>query len=109
MAIGVIFDFGGEIIEVRIEGNTCFFRNKQFGGMFSPLEGLKLDYRGVCREFPDLETKDNWREEAIKRFKDKIKNMKTEKERMEYIINDLKKFGYVPLYMQEDGQRTKKL
>lgn len=107
--IGVLFDFAGEIVEVRVNGSSCYFRTARFGGAFSTIDGLKLDRKGVIREFPDLEDKEDWKQEAIKRFKEKVKAMKSEAEIIEYVINDLKKYGYIPLYLQRDGQRPKKL
>lgn len=107
--IGVIFDFGGEGVEVRVRGTQVTFRTNQYGGQFAPIEGLRLDKTGVLREFRDLEGRDDWREEAIKRFKEKIKNMQTEDERIDYIMQDLKKFGYIPLYYQKEGFRVRKL
>lgn len=107
--IGIIFQFGGEPVEVRVEGTNVLFRTGQFGGAFAPIDGLKLDYNGVCREFPDLELKSDWREEAIKRFKDKMKGMNTEEDRINYIKDDLKKFGYIPLFYQKQGHRPVRL
>ena len=106
--IGLIFGFGSEIVEIRIENTNVLFRNQKSLG-FTTIDGLKLDYKGVCREFPDLELRTDWREEAINRFKEKIKSLKTESERADYIIEDLKKYGYVPMYMQKKGFRTKKI
>jgi hypothetical protein len=106
--IGVIFKFGNEIIEVRVEGVNCFFRNSQYM-QFVPIEGLKLERKGVIKEFPDLENRDDWKTEAIKRFKERMEKLNSEDERMNYVINDLKKFGYIPLYQQKTGFRPKKL
>jgi hypothetical protein len=64
--IGVLFDFGGEKIEIRIDGVACLFRTQQFGGAFATIDGLKLDYKGVCREYPDLELAVDWKVQAIK-------------------------------------------
>ena len=108
MVIGVVFQFGSQIIEVRVDGVNCLFRTGQFGGAFAPIDGLQLDYNGVVREFPDLELRDDWKQEAINRFKDKMKELKTEEERMDYVVNDLKKYGYVPLYKQIGGFRVEK-
>jgi len=107
--IGVIFELGSEIIEVRISGTQCLFKTGQFGGGFAPIEGLKLSKHGVVKEFKDLENRDDWKEEAIKRFKEKLKGMSTEMERTNYVIKDLSKFGYVPRYLQRAGHRIKKL
>lgn len=81
--IGVIFDFIGEIVEVRVNNTNVLFRSaKQLGGAFATIDGLKLDRKGVEKEHPDLKDRDDWKEETIKRFKQKIQNMKTEKERI---------------------------
>jgi hypothetical protein len=109
MAIATIFQFMGEIVEVRLIDSICFFRTQQFGGQYSTIDGLKLDKKGVIKEHPDLIDKEDWREEAIKRFKDKIKQYKTQEEQMNYIQEDLKKYGYIPLYLQKTGFRPVKL
>jgi len=109
MAIGVIFQFGSEIIEVRIDKENCLFRTQQTQGGFSPIDGLKLDKSGSIKEHPDLKDNKNWEEETKKRFKEKLKSFKTEKERMKYIIEDLTKYGYKALYYQQDGFRAIKI
>lgn len=106
--IEVVFDFAGERIGVYVIGNTIKFQTKQYGGMESPIEGLKLDRKGVEKEHPDLIGKDNWREEAIKRFKEKITSYPTEMERIMYVVNDLSRFGYVPMFLVQAGYRVKK-
>ena len=108
MAIGVVFQFGSQIIKVRVDGFNCLFRTGQFGGAFAPIDSIQLDYNGVVREFPDLELRDDWKQEAINRFKNKMKELKTEEERINYVINDLKKFGYKPLYKQKNGFRMER-
>lgn len=109
MVVGIIFRFGNELIEVRSEGNSILFRVNQYGGAFVPIEGIKLSKNGVIKEHPDLKDNKFWKEEAIKRFKEHLKKMKTEKETTDYIIKELTKCGYVPLYMQKKGHRTIKL
>ena len=109
MPIGTIFEFGSEVIEVRINGNNCLFRTKDYGGAFHPIDNLTLNKTGVIKEHPDLKDNKDWREEAIKRFKTKLKKMKSEKERMDYVIEDLKKYGYKPLFTQRDGHRPQKI
>ena len=107
--IGIIFQFCSEYVEVRVDGNNCLFKTGQFGGAFAPIDGLKLDKGGVMKEFPDLVGNDDWREEAVKRFKEKIKNMDTEMDKINYIKEDLTKFGYVPMFLQQQGHRIKRL
>ena len=101
-----MFEFLGDVVLIRIEGNKVLFGSTQFGARLAPIDGLKLDYAGVCREFPDLETCEKWREEAIQRFKIKIKEIKSEKEIASYLIDDLKKYGYIPRRMQVSGHRA---
>jgi hypothetical protein len=106
---GLVFQLASEIIEVRIDGVNIYFRTANTNGAFATIDNLKLDHTGVCKEHPDLKDNKGWREEAIKRFKDKIKNMKDEKEISNYIIEDLSKFGYKPLWSQRQGFRPVKL
>jgi len=107
--IGLIFSLGPEIVEVRVDKNSILFRNNQTNGMFTTIEGLKLDKPGVIREFPDLKDNDNWQNIARDRFKEKIKSFKTEMERADYIIEDLKKYGYTPKYRQRQGFRVERI
>jgi len=107
--IGIIFEFATEMMEVRVDSNSVLFRTREFGSQFGTIDNLKLDYAGVCREFPDLENNENWKEEAINRFKEKIKSCETEKEIVKYLIKDLAKVGYIPRYIQEKAYRPKKI
>jgi len=106
--IGVIFSYGSDIVEVRIMEDKVYFRN-QASPQFATIDGIKLDKSGVLKEFPELEGNNEWQSIAREHFKDKIKEMKTEKERVEYIIEDLNKYGYIPKYMQKEGFRPVKI
>lgn len=107
--ISLIFRLGNEIVEIRIDGETILFRkqNSEYG--FTTIDNLRLSKEGAIREFPDLKDNENWKNITIERFKDKIKNMKTEIERANYVIEDLRKYGYKPMYMQRKGFRVKKI
>lgn len=107
--IGVIFELNSNNIEVRIDGTNCLFRTGEFGGALVPIDSLKIDKAGSIKEHPDLEDDKEWKKKTIERFKTEIKKLKTEKERIKYIINDLKKYGYIPRYMQQSGHRPKKI
>ena len=107
--IDVIFSFGTETIQVRVEDKMVLFRTQQFGTLFSPLEGLKLDKSGVIKEFPDLKEDEKWREKAIERFNKHIKSIPYETLRMNYVIDELTKYGYIPMYKQRAGFRIQKL
>ncbi len=106
--IGILFEFGSEIVEVRILDDIVLFRTSQFG-TFGTIDNLKLDKKGVIREFPDLKDNEEWQKIARERFKEKMKKYKSEMDRADYIMEDLKKFGYKPMYMQRQGFRVQKL
>ena len=107
--IGVIFEFNSSNIEVRVDGENCWFRTGEFGGALVPIDSLKLDKAGSIKEHPDLKDDKEWKKKTIERFKQKIKELKTEQERVKYIIDDLKKYGYIPKYMQRKGHRPIKI
>lgn len=107
--IGLIFQFASELIEIRIDKTNIYFRTAGTNGAFATIDNLKLSYLGVCKEYPDLTGKPDWREQAVSRFKDKIKELETEEMRGSYIITDLKKYGYKPLYKQKSGFRPQKI
>ena len=106
--IGIVFVLGSETVEVRVHGSNVYFRTAQLN-QFTDIGGLKLDKTGAIKEFPDLKDSKDWKEEVIKRFKEKIKNMKTETERVKYVIEDLSKYGYVGKYIQKSGYRPIRL
>ena len=107
--IGLIFYFGTDIIYIRIEGHRVTFTNSSFGAVQSTIDGLKLSKAGVIKEYPELKDRDDWKEEAIKRFKEVINAMRTEESIAEYIVLDLKKYGYTPKWKQVAGFRRVKL
>jgi len=103
--IEVMFEQGNEVILVVIEGSYVRFGNTSFGAQLTDISGLKLDYTGVVREFPDLETNPKWEQEAIDRFKDHLKKLKTEEEKCDYIIKELESCGYVAKQKRRNGFR----
>ncbi len=103
--IELMFYFGSDIILVRVSNNDITFSNSAFGNLYAPIDNLKLSRIGVIKEFPELEYEENWKDEAIERFKNKISSLKTEEKKAEYIIGDLRKHGYIPRYKQRNGFR----
>ncbi len=77
-------------------------------GQITTIEGLKLNYAGVIKEHPDLKDNDDWRKEATKRLKKHMKNLTSEKAKMEYIKDELTKHGYDAMYYQRAGHRPTK-
>ena len=103
--IGIILQQENHMYRIVVDGNDVKFTDGRLGKV-SDISGLRLSKTGVIKEFPDLKYKDNWREEAIKRFKRKINSYKTEEEKITYIISDLKKYGFIPRYKQKQGYRV---
>jgi len=103
--IELIFELGSEVILVVITGKDVKFGSTTYGATMADISGLKLDYAGVCREFPDLELADDWKEQAASRFKEKIQDMKTEDEISNYIITELQKQGYKAIKKRRKGFR----
>lgn len=103
--IDILFNFGPEVILVKIESASVYLGSTKYGAQVSTIEGLQLSKVGVIKEHPDLKDNPRWKEEAIKRFKEHVKNLPDEKARANYIIEDLKKFGYIPKKMQVKGFR----
>lgn len=107
--IGIIFQFGGEIVETRVEGTNVLFRSSTYGTQFVPIESLHLDKSGVVKEFPELEGDEQWRQKAIERFKSEMKKLRNENKVADYLIKDLTKYGYIPKYKQKKGFRVEAL
>lgn len=107
--IDVFFQFGNEFILVKIDGTNVRFANSVFGSQLATIDGLQLDYKGVIKEFPDLEDNPEWKKIAIMRFKNNIREMRNEDEISNYIINDLKKYGYVAKLKQRQGFRPERI
>ena len=107
--IDLILQYGGDIVIVKVNGNSILFGNTSEGAQLSSISGLQLSKKGVEKEFPDLKGNPLWREEAIHRFKQKIKSLKSEQKKADYIISDLRKHGYIPKRIQISGRRIKKL
>lgn len=109
MAIDKItFKFGGDNIEVIIDENNVLFSDIATG-LISTIEGLKISKGGVIKEFPDLKDDPEWKKKALDRFKQKLKSMKSPQEKIGYVIYELKKYGYEPLFSQRAGHRPKKI
>ena len=106
MTIKLTLKLGGEIINVIIDGNVLMFVDSN--GTLTTLEGLKISKGGVIKEHPDLEENPEWRKIAIERLKEHMKNLETEERKVEYVKNELVKFGYYPLYKQRAGFRPEK-
>ena len=107
--IDLMFNFGNEVILVRIDKTNIQFSNSVYSSRMTDINGLRLSKNGVIKEFPDLKDNVSWREEAIKRFKEHIKKMKNENEISQYIIFELSKYGYLPKFRQKKGFRIEKI
>jgi hypothetical protein len=101
------FRLASELIDVVVKGNDIMFVDVHTNTITS-INGLKISYNGVIKEFPELEDNDNWKKIALERFKEHIKSFKLEREKLDYIKVELKNHGYEPLFIQQAGHRTKK-
>ncbi len=99
--------FGGDIMEVIVEGNSLKFFDTSTG-IITTIEGLKISKGGVIKEHPDLENDPEWRKKAIERLKKHMKQFQTEENKLDYVRDEFIKFGYEPLMKQRAGHRTKK-
>lgn len=106
--IGIIFRFGNEIVEVRLKDDNLFFRTSNSGTAFYAFKDLQLSKEGVIKEFPFLKDDIEWKAKAVELFRNKLASFVTERERVDYVVKDLQKYGYVPLYMQREGHRIEK-
>ena len=107
--IEIIFSYFSDTVLVRIEGKKVLFGNTAYGAKMAEIDGLKLSQSGVLKEFPELKNDNDWRIKAINKFKDKINNMKTEEEIYNYVVEDLRKYGYVPKIKQRVGFRPERI
>ena len=101
------FRLGGDVIEVIIKGNELLFFDIS-SGLVTTIQGLKFSKSGVLKQFPDLKNEKEWKQIAMDRLKNHMKNLKTENDKMEYIKKELKDFGYEPLYKQRGGFRPQR-
>ena len=103
--IDLIFYFGSEVVFVRVQGTSVYMASGSNGNQMATIDGLQLSKSGVIKEYPDLNTHPNWKQEAIDRFKAKLRQLSSEQAIANYVIEDLKKHGYIPKYKQVAGFR----
>jgi len=96
-----------DIIQIGIKGNNLTFFDVG-SGVVTTIEGLRFDKSGVIKEFPDLKDDEDWRLKSIKRLKEHMKKFETEMEKLNYVKDELVKFGNIPLYFQRNGFRVEK-
>lgn len=105
--IELFFIYGSDIAWIIIRGNSVKFRQSSSGNYEADIEGLNISKEGVIKEHPDLKNNPLWKEEAIKRFKEHIKSLPTETAVADYLIEDLKKYGYILKRINQGGMRPK--
>ncbi len=108
MTIQSTFQKGSDRMMIRVIGDTVLFIDPQTNTV-SPIEGLNLNKQGVIKEHPDLKDDEEWKQKAIKRFVNKIKSFKTETEKTNWLIEEMKQMGYNPLFKQRNGFRAEKI
>ena len=103
--IDLLFYYGTEIVFVRIKGYNLTFSTTLQPNFFGTIDNLKLDRKGTIKEFPDLEFRPEWRQIAIQRLKDHLESLPNEETVCDYVIQELRKKGYLPKYKQKAGFR----
>ena len=103
--IEMFMDFMNEKVIVIVDGNEVRLGQTNFGAVTTTIDGLKLNHIGVIKEHPDLKDNPDWRKIVIERFKEHIKSLRTEDDVVDYIKNDLKKYGYIPRLKKKKGFR----
>ena len=107
MSTRIAMQFGGDVINILINGNNLMFTD--LGGVVTTIEGLRIVKSGVIKEFPDLENNEEWKKIAIERLKEHIKKFRTEHNKIIYVKDELTKYGYEPLFIQKAGWRPQKI
>lgn len=106
--IKLTLKLGSELIEVIVNGNELLFYD--IGTRtFTTIEGLKFSKAGVLKEFPELENNPDWKKIALERLKEHIKSLQTERDKIDYCMKELIKFGYTALFIQRAGFRPEKI
>jgi hypothetical protein len=103
--IDIILYYGTEIVFVRISGYQIKFATSTFGNRWTDISGLKLNKAGTLKTFPDLIDREDWKQEAIKRFKEHVQSLRNEEEICTYVCDELRKCGYIPKYKQKASFR----
>ena len=105
--IAGFFRLGPDEVTIIIDGPNLLFTETNTG-FTTTVEGLKLSQSGSIKEFPDLKDNPEWKKVVIQRFKDKVKGLRTEMDRINYAKEELVKQGYEPLMYQRAGHRPVK-
>jgi hypothetical protein len=95
--VDVLFQRMDEVVTIRLDGNNILFSSSQYGAGIYPIESLKLNYQGAIKENPDLVDDAEWSSKSIERLKMKVKEFKTEEKRIDYLVSEMKPFGYIPI------------
>ncbi|UCD20530.1 MAG: hypothetical protein JSW08_01995 [archaeon] len=111
--INLVFRGGGTILVVSIKPDGELWFGQQMGGFvkYAPIEGLKLNWAGIIKEFPDLEDKpaEEAQKIAIQRFKKKLKEQKTEKQKIAFVRKEMAECGYTLEVIQKKGFRPRRV
>ena len=102
-------DYKAQVTVVTTTGNKITRFAQIVNGVVkvTPLEGLYFSPAGIVKEFPDLKDKSikEMRKIALERFKKHLEGFKTEKETIDYLINELEKHGNKCILITRRGHR----
>jgi hypothetical protein len=106
------FQLGNEMILVRILNRNITFATAQTNFQhFVPIDCLRLSKDGILKEHPDLKNLSDGkiRQEGLKRFKEHINNLGGEEKIKDYVVEELRKSGYVLKIIKKEGFRPIKV
>ena len=99
----------GDLVVLTVAWNKIQKVSKLVNGIptSTPLEGLRFSPVGIVKEFPDLKGKPfpEMRKTALERFKKHLLSLKSEKEVIDYLKEDLKPHGYNMIMIYKKGFR----
>ena len=101
-------DTGEEVGITMTMDRALWFIKSGVNPMTAPIEGLRFSLKACLEVNPDLEGFDpkEIRSISIIRLKEKIKSFKNIKDVEQYLVDDLKKYGYICIQRQRKGFRA---
>ena len=91
---------------IKVVGTDIYFSNEVYGfNADIPIDNMRLFISGIIKEFPDLANvpPEEARKEAIKRFKNHLKELGSEEEIEKYLINEGKNEGAILQKVERSG------
>ena len=105
---GIMFEYRGETVELRYTDNNLLVRSSTYGSEFSYIYS-SFDKDKVSNEFPELINDDDWRQKAYHKLLEKLNSYNTDDNKIKYLINELKPYGYIATHIIKQGHRVQRV